>query len=60
MEKLWPKFVDLRAKSYSYFIYDGCEDRKAKGTKKCVIKRKFRFESYKTYLEPNQPDNKIN
>ena len=27
------KFVGLRAKTYSYFIDDGSEDQKAKGTK---------------------------
>ena len=38
--KLMTKFVGLRKKSYSYLIDDGREDKKAKGTKKCVIKRK--------------------
>ena len=33
------KFVGLRGKTYSYLINDGTEDRKAKGTKKCVIKK---------------------
>ena len=41
------KFVGLRAKSYSHLIDDGSEDKKAKGTKKCVIKRKIKFENYK-------------
>ena len=36
------KFVGLRAKTYSYVIDNGNEDKKAKRTKKCVIKRKFR------------------
>ena len=33
------KFVGLRGKTYSYLINDGTENRKAKGTKKCVIKK---------------------
>ena len=33
------KFVGLRIKTYSYLIDDGSEVKKAKGTKKCVIKR---------------------
>ena len=37
-------FVGLKAKSYSYLIDEGSEDKKAKGTKKCVIKRKLKFE----------------
>ena len=37
-EKIITKFVGLRAKTYSYLIDDGSEDKKAKGTKSCVIK----------------------
>ena len=33
-----PKFVGLKAKTYSYLLDDGREDNKAKGTKNCVIK----------------------
>ena len=54
------KFVGLRAKTYSYLIDDGSEDKKAKGTKKCVIKRKLKLENYKSCLEATQLDNKIN
>ena len=32
------KFVGLRAKTYSYLIDYGGEDKKAKDTKMCVIK----------------------
>ena len=38
--RIMTKFVGLRAKTYSYLIDDGSEDKKAKGTKKCTIKRK--------------------
>ena len=38
---------------------DGSEDKKLKGTKKCVIKRKLKFENYKNCLEATQLDNKI-
>ena len=34
---LMTTFVGLRAKTYSYLIDDGGEDKKAKVTKKCVI-----------------------
>ena len=57
--KIMTKFVGLRAKIYSYLIDDGSEDKKAKGTKKCVIKRKLKFENYKNCLEATQLDNKI-
>ena len=53
------KFVGSRVKTYSYLIDDGSEDKKAKGTKMCVIKRKFKFENYKNCLQAIQRDNKI-
>ena len=53
------KFVGLREKTYSYLIDDGSEDKKAKDTKKCVIKRKLKFGNYKNCEEATQLDNKI-
>ena len=47
-------------KTYSYLTDDDSEDKKAKDTKKCVIKGKLKFKSYKNRLEANQVDNKIN
>ena len=54
------KFIGWRAKIHSYFIDGGSEDRKATGTKKCVIKTKLKFENYKSCLEATQLENKIN
>ena len=54
------KFVELRAKTYSYLIDGGSGDKNAKGTKKCVIKRKLKFENDQNCLEVTQLDNKIN
>ena len=34
--------------------------KRAKGTKKCVIKRKLKYENYKNYLEATKLENKIN
>ena len=36
--KITTKFVGLRAKNYDYLIDNGCEDKKAKSTKKCAMK----------------------
>ena len=36
--KIITEFATLRPKTYSYLTDDGKEDKKAKGTKKCVIK----------------------
>ena len=58
--RIMTKFVGLRAKTYSSLIDDGSKDKKAKGTKKCVIKRKLKFENYKNCLEATQLENKIN
>ena len=52
--KIMIKFVGLRTDIYSYLIDDGSEDKKAKGTKKYVIKRKLKFENYKNCLETTQ------
>ena len=45
--KIMIKFVALRPKTYSYLMYDGNCNKKAKGTKKCIIKREIKFKSYK-------------
>ena len=43
-------FVTLRPKTYSFLTDDGKEDKKAKGTKKCVIKKIIKFNDYKKCL----------
>ena len=58
-EKIMNEFVALRAKTYSYLI-DSYNDedyeknkiinKKAKGTKKCIIKRELMFDNYKESL----------
>ena len=46
--KIMTKIVGLRAKTYSYLVDDGSEDRKLK------------FENYKNSLEATLLENKIN
>ena len=58
--KIMTKFTGLRPNTYSYLIDDGSEDKKAKNTKKCEIKRKFKFENCKNCLEVTQLENEIN
>ena len=58
--KMIVKFVGLRANTYSYLIGDGSENKKAKITKKFVIKRKFTSGNYEKYLEVSQLVNRIN
>ena len=59
-KKIMTKFAGLRAKTYSYLIEYGSEDKKGKGTKTCAIKRKLKFETYKSCLEATQLENKVN
>ena len=44
------EFCALRAKTYSCLMDDDSEVKKAKGTKKCVIKRELMFKNYKGCL----------
>ena len=57
--KILIKVVGLTAKTYSYLIDEGSEDKKAKDTRMCVIKRKLKFEINKSCLEAIQRDNEI-
>ena len=41
------EFAAPRAKAYFYLMDDGNNDKIAKGTKKCVIKRRLKFNNYK-------------
>ena len=52
--KIMAEFVALRTKTYSYLTDDWKEDKKAKGTKKCVIKRRLKFNDYKYCLLNNE------
>ena len=48
--KIITEFVTLRPKTYSFLTDDGEEDKKAKGTKKCIIKKMIQFNDYKKCL----------
>ena len=45
------KFAVLSEKTFSYLIDDTSEDKNVKGTKKCAMKTKLKFENYKNSLE---------
>ena len=49
------EFVALRPKTCSYMTDEFIEMKKAKGTKKCVIKKMLKFEDYKECLFDNEP-----
>ena len=49
------EIVALRPKTYSYMTDEFIEMKRAKGTKKCVIKKMLQFEDYKKCLFDNEP-----
>ena len=51
--KIMKEFCALRAKTYAYLMDDDSEKKKAKGTKKCIIKHRIKFEDYKDSLFKN-------
>ena len=48
------EFTALKPNTYVYQIDDDSEVKKAKGTKKWVIKRPLKFNDYKDYLLNNK------
>ena len=48
--KIVTEFCALRPKTYFYLMDDGGSDKKAKVTKKCVIKQRLKFNDYKDCL----------
>ena len=52
--KIMTEFVALIPKTYSYLTDDRKEDKKAKGTKKCVTKRRLNSNNYKYCLLKNE------
>ena len=52
--KIMKKFCAPRAKTYSYLKDDDGEEKKAKGTNKCIIKRRIKFKDYKDSVFENK------
>ena len=52
--KIMTESVALWPKTYSYLMDNGNSDKKARGTKKCVIKRRLKFSDYKDCLLKNE------
>ena len=48
--KIIMEFVTLKPKTYSFLTDDGKEDKNAKGTRKCIIKKIIKFNGYKKCL----------
>ena len=52
--KIITESVSVRARTYSYLKDDDKKVKKAKGTKKCVIKKILKFNDYKDCLFKNE------
>ena len=52
--KIMKEFCALRAKIYTYLMDDDSEKKKAKGIKRCVIRRRLMFENYEDSLFNNR------
>ena len=52
--KIMKEFSALRAETYTYLMEDDSENKKAKGIKRCVVKRRIIFENYKNSLFNNK------
>ena len=48
-EVIMTEFATLTLKTYSYLMDDDNSDKKAKETKKCILKRRLKFNNYKDY-----------
>ena len=49
------EFVGLRAKLYSYSVFEGKEEKKCKGIKKSVVRKDISHEDYKECLFSKKP-----
>ena len=52
--EIMTEFVALRPKMYAYQKLNRGVDKKCKGTKKCVVKKRITFEDYKTVYETGE------
>ena len=52
--KIVVEFCALRAKTYAYKLDDDTKNKKAKGTKKCIVKREIIFQNYVDSLFKNE------
>ena len=55
-ERIMKEFLGLRAKTYSYLIDSGSENKNVKGTKMSVIEKANKLENKINHLEKNEID----
>ena len=58
-DKIMTEFIGLRPKMYAYRKIGGEVDKRCKGTKKCVVKKRISFEDYKNYYETGRVQHRV-
>ena len=58
--KIMTEFTALRPTLYSHLTDDNDKSRKAKDTKKCVMKGKLKFDDNKNFLKAHQLEKELN
>ena len=56
--KIIEEFVGLRAKLYSYKMFNGKEEKKCKGIKKSAVKKDISHENYRLLFQRKTPNEK--
>ena len=54
------KFISLRPRTYAYLKDNDDENKKARSTKRCAVKRKLKFQVCRKCLKASQIENIIN
>ena len=57
--KIMTEFIGLRPKMYAYQKIGGEVDKRCKGTKKCVVKKRISFEDYKNCYETGRVQHRV-
>ena len=57
--KIMTEFVALRPKMYAYKKFDGKVEKRCKGTKKCVVKKRISFDDFKNCYETGRVQYRI-
>ena len=58
--QIMKKFISLRPRTYAYLKDNDGENKKARSTKRCAVKRKLKFQVCKKCLKASQIENIIN
>ena len=58
--QIMKEFISLRPRTYAYLKDNDDENKKARSTKRCAVKKKLKFQVCKKCLKASQIENIIN